>query len=59
MSVLLGKTGRNENTSLQYIVLDSCNEAVLAWRKENKKSGVFMFFAGNSEVAVTKVENGY
>ena len=32
-----------KNTSLQHIVLDSCNEAVLAWRKENKNPAFSCF----------------
>ena len=36
-----------KNTSLQHIVLNSCNEAVLAWKKENKNPAFACFFAGN------------
>lgn len=32
-----------KNTSLRHIVLDSCNEAVLAWRKENKNPAFSCF----------------
>lgn len=32
-----------KNTSLQHIVLNSCNEAVLAWRKENKNPAFACF----------------
>ena len=32
-----------KNTSLQHIVLDSCNEAVLAWRNENKNPAFSCF----------------
>lgn len=32
-----------KNTSLQHIVLNSCNEAVLAWKKENKNPAFACF----------------
>ena len=32
-----------KNTSLQHIVLNSCNEAVLAWRKENRNPAFACF----------------
>ena len=32
-----------KNTFLQHIILDSCNEAVLAWRNENKNKVVDYF----------------
>ena len=32
-----------QNTSLRHIVLNSCNEAVLAWRKENKNPAFACF----------------
>ena len=37
------KLAEMKNTSLQHIVLDSCNEAVLAWRKENKNPAFSCF----------------
>ena len=37
------KLAEMKNTSLQHIVLDSCNEAVLAWRNENKNPAFSCF----------------
>ena len=37
------KLAEMKNTSLQNILLDSCNEAVLAWRNENKNPAFSCF----------------